>query len=433
MAQESVPVGRAPSRRSFLKQSTAATVGASVIGSLAVPRSVHAAAKSVGTLKIGLVGCGGRGIGAGRQAMDADSDCRLVAVGDAFENRLNESKKRLGDHAKYDVDDSRCFVGFDAYKHVIDACDVVLLATPPHFRPAHYRYAVEQGKHLFVEKPVAVDAPGVRSVMETNEMAKEKGLAVVSGLCWRYDHGVRETIRRVKEDGYIGDVAAIQSEYLTGLLWGGNDNPAWSRMEHQMRNWLYYTWLSGDHNNEQHIHSLDKVMWLMDDQPPVKAAGMGGRIQRTGKKFGNVYDHFSITYEFAGGLHAHCRCRQQKDCFNHTDEYVTGTKGYAEILANRLWTHGGLEWKYDGPKPNMYEVEHQELFASIRSGQPIHNGDYMAKSTMMAIMGRMVAYTGQELTWDECLASQERLGPEKYEWGDVPYPKVAIPGKTKFV
>lgn len=432
MPQDTTPVANL-SRRHFLKRSSIGTVAASTLGSLAIPRAVHAADAPIGTLKIGLVGCGGRGSGAAVNAMDADKDCKLVALGDAFEDSLQRSKKNLGQHPKYAVDDSHCFVGFDAYKHVIDASDVVILATPPHFRPEHYRYAVEAGKHLFVEKPVAVDAPGVRHVMETNAMAHEKKLAVVSGLCWRYDSGVRETMRCILEEGMIGDLMSIQSDYLTGPLWVRDDKPQWSRMEYQMRNWMYYTWLSGDHCVEQHIHSLDKILWLMGDKPPVKAFGLGGRIQRTEKKYGNVYDHFTATYEFENGLHAHSHCRQQANCHNNTDEYVTGTKGHALILEHRIWTRDGKEWKYNGPKPSMYDVEHQELFASIRNGEPIHNGDYMAKSTMLAIMDRMVAYTGQQLTWDQCLASQERLGPTTYAWEDIPEPPIAIPGKTKFV
>ena len=426
------------SRRDFLKHSSMA-VGAAVGSGLVIPRGVHAQGAGSETLKIGLVGCGGRGTGAAANALSADSNCKLVAMGDAFADRLEMCRRRLsrqydGDE-RFAVDEERCFAGFDAYKQVIDSgVDVVLLCTPPHFRPEHYRYAVEAGKHLFVEKPVAVDAPGVRSVMETNELAKEKGLAVVSGLCWRYDLGVRETMRQILEEKLIGDVVSIQSDYLASQLWHRGDKPDWSRMEFQMRNWLYFTWLSGDHNTEQHVHSLDKIMWLMGDTPPVRASGMGGRIQRTDPKFGNIYDHFAVTYEFENGVHAHSRCRQQDGTDTHVDEYVTGTKGFAEILAKEIRTQDGSTWTYTGPSPNMYDVEHVELFASIRRGEPIHNGDYMAKSTMLAIMGRMVAYTGQSLTWDECLASTERLGPTVYEWSDnVPESVVAVPGRTKFV
>ncbi|MEX0937057.1 MAG: Gfo/Idh/MocA family oxidoreductase [Pirellulales bacterium] len=419
----------ADSRRDFLQKSSV-LAGAAVVGSLAVPRSVHAAQSE--TLRIGLVGCGGRGSGAAVNAMKADDNCKLVALADAFPDQVEECRKRLqqAGGTKFDVTPDRCFSGFDAYQKLIDCgVDVVLLATPPHFRPEHFRACVEAGKHVFVEKPVAVDAPGVRSVMETNKLAREKNLAVVSGLCWRYDHGVRETIGRI-HDGAIGDVVAIQSNYNAGTLWHRGDNPDWSRMEYQMRNWLYYTWLSGDHNVEQHIHSLDKTTWLLGDIAPERATGLGGRQQRTADKWGHIFDHHAVVYEYPGGVRVFAYCRQQDGCSNDVDEYVMGTKGQAIVLKNVI--DGESRWRYRGSKPNMYDVEHEELFASIRSGQPINNGDYMARSTMIAIMGRMCTYTGQTLSWDECLNSAERLGPVEYAWTDVPEPEVAIPGRTQF-
>ena len=419
------------SRREFLKTSTAATVGGSLLGALAVPRSAHAAGSDV--LKIGLVGCGGRGTGAAANAMKADPHCKLVAMADTFADRIEMSRKSLeragGD--KYAVTDEQCFVGFDAYKQLLATdVDVVILATSPHFRPEHYAATIAAGKHCFVEKPVAVDAPGYRSVLETNKAAREKKLSVVSGLCWRYDHGVRATMDQI-QNGAIGDVLAVQSTYNTGQLWHRGDDPKWSRMENQMRNWLYYTWLSGDHNVEQHIHSLDKTAWLMGDDHPVKAWGLGGRQQRTDPKYGHIFDHHAVVYEYPNGKRVFAYTRQQTGCSTDVEEVVIGTKGTAEVLGNRI--AGQTEWRYQGEKPNMYQAEHDELFASIRSGKPIHNGDYMANSTMIAIMGRMATYTGQTLTWEQAIASQERLGPDKYEWGDMPEPVVAIPGKTPFV
>lgn len=419
------------SRRDFMKTSTAAAVGGAVLSQLAVPRMAHAAGDDL--LKIGLIGCGGRGTGAAVQAMRADKNCKLVTMADAFADRLEMSKKSLqrsgGD--KFAVTDDMCFVGFDAYKKVLASdVDVVILTTPPHFRPEQYRAAIEAGKHCFVEKPVAVDAPGYRSVLETNQLARDKKLAVVSGLCWRYDHGVRATMEKI-QDGAIGDIVAVQSVYNTGQLWHRGDDPKWSRMEYQLRNWLYYAWLSGDHNVEQHIHSLDKSAWLMGDAHPIKAWGLGGRQQRTDPKYGHIFDHHAVMYEYPGGKRVFAYCRQQNGCANQVDETVMGVKGTARILANRIESEGE-KWRFRGPKPNMYQVEHNELFASIRKGAPIHNGDYMANSTMIAIMGRMVTYTGQELTWEEVTSSKERLGPTKYEWGDLPEPPVAIPGETKF-
>ncbi len=418
------------SRRSFLKTSAQAAAATTMLGTLAVPGRVHAAAGDL--LKIGLVGCGSRGAGAAANAMRADKQCQLVAMADAFSDRLESARGHLQEAGgeKFAVTDETCFVGFDAYKKLLATdVDVVILATPPHFRPEHFRAAVEAGKHSFVEKPVAVDAPGVRSVLATSELAREKGLAVVSGLCWRYDHGVRATVERIR-DGAIGEVVAIQSTYNSGTLWHHGDDPSWSRMEYQLRNWLYYTWLSGDHNVEQHIHSLDKVMWLMGDVPPTSATGMGGRQQRTDLKYGHIFDHHAVVYDFPGGVKAFAYCRQQSGCSSYVDENVLGAKGQAQVLKHRI--DGDQTWRYRGPKPNMYDVEHEELFASIRSGGPINNGRTMAQSTMLAIMGRMCTYTGKTLTWEQCLASTERLGPDRYEWGDLPEPPVAVPGITPF-
>jgi predicted dehydrogenase len=325
------------------------------------------------------------------------------------------------------------FSGFDAYKQVVDSgVDVVLLAEPPHFRPQHLAYAIAAGKHAFVEKPIAVDAPGVRSVVESRQLAGRKGLAVVSGLCWRYDPGVQETMRHVIEDRAIGDIVAIRSCYNTGTLWHRGDKPTWSRMEYQIRNWLYHTWLSGDHIVEQAVHSLDKVAWLQGDKSPVRAFGTGGRQQRTGAEFGDIFDHHSVFFEFPSGVQAAFMCRQQDHCTGYVDEFVLGTKGTAQILEHRI--EGEHPWHFEGPKVDMYDREHVALFDSIRKGPPINNGHYLTNSTMLAIMGRMCTYTGEALHWDECYTNNERLGPQEYAWNDdVPKSVVAVPGVTKFL
>ena len=311
------------------------------------------------------------------------------------------------------------FTGFDAYKSVIDSdVDVVLLATPPHFRPAQFAYAIEHGKHCFVEKPVAVDVPGALSVQKTAEEAKRKNLAVVSGLCWRYDLGVRETMQRI-QDGAIGDVLAIESRYNSGTLWHRGREPEWSEMEYQIRNWLYFTWLSGDHITEQAIHSLDKTGWLIGDTAPKQVMGIGGRQQRTDKKYGNIFDHHVVFYEYPNDVRVFFTCRQQDNCTSFVDENVIGTKGTARILTNTI--KGEKKWKYRGPKPSMYRVEHEELFKSIRNGSPINNGAYMTNSTLLAIMGRMGTYTGQDIRWEDVMSSTEKLGPSKYEWADAPH------------
>jgi predicted dehydrogenase len=329
---------------------------------------------------------------------------------------------------RIDVTPDRQFSGFDAYQKVIDSgVDVIILATPPHFRPDHLTYAVEKGKHVFVEKPISVDMAGAARVEATCKEAAAKGLAIVSGLCWRYDLGVCETVKRI-QDGAIGDIVSIESSYNGGTLWHRGDKPDWSRMEYQLRNWLYYTWLSGDIIAEQAVHSLDKTAWLLGDMSPVKAMGMGGRQQRTDAKYGNVFDHFTVFYEYPTGQSVYFTCRQQDNCTMRVDEVVHGTKGKAEVLAGRIWNPSGSEWRYDGPKPSMYVNEHVELFKSIRDGNPINNGHYMVNSTRIAHFGRMAAYTGQTMAWDDAIADPTRLGPEQYGWTDIPEPPVAVPG-----
>ena len=316
------------SRRDFLKTGTAAVLAGAFTSALSVEKSVYAAGSDI--LKIGLVGCGGRGTGAALQALTADPNTRLTAVADTFADRVSAKLGELKNSAAADrvtVDADHQFVGFDGYKKVIDSgVDVVLLATPPHFRPAHLKAAVEAGKHCFVEKPVAVDAPGVRSILATCEQAKAKGLSIVSGLCWRYDYGMRDTFKQI-HDGGVGDIVAIQASYNTQELWMHPRKPEWSDMEWQVRNWLYFTWLSGDFNNEQHVHSLDKVAWAMKDETPVKATGIGGRQVRTGPEYGNIYDHFSVVYEYANGVKAFTSCRQQAGTTPDVSDHVMGTKG----------------------------------------------------------------------------------------------------------
>jgi predicted dehydrogenase len=424
---------KSSTRRDFLKTSTGAAVGAALTSTLAVPRAVHAGASE--TLRVGLIGAGGRGTGAAQNALNASQDNVLVAIGDAFADKARSSLEILRgfDDVKdrVQVSDDHLFSGFDAFKQVTDAVDVVILATPPHFRPQHLAYAVEAGKHAFVEKPVAVDAPGVHSIIETCEKAKQKGLAIVSGLCWRYQPNVQETVRRVVEDKAIGDIVSIQSCYNAGTLWHRGDKPEWSRMEYQIRNWLYFDWLSGDHICEQAVHSLDKTAWVQGDVHPISAFGMGGRQQRTGAEYGNIYDHHTVFYEYPNDVKVFFTCRQQTNTTPFVDEIVFGTKGRAQIIACRI--EGENSWQPEkSPRTDMFVREHEELFKSIRNGQPINNGQYMANSTMIAVMGRMCTYTGQSLTWEQAFNSQERLGPQAYGWtDDVPPANVAIPGKNQ--
>jgi predicted dehydrogenase len=418
------------SRRQFLGTSAAAAALVSL-------PHVHAAGSDV--LRVGLVGCGGRGTGAAGQALNADPYVKLVAMGDAFADRINTSLETLEKDekiaAKIDVPPDRRFAGFDAYRHVVAASDVVLLCTPPHFRPLHLAVAVEAGKHVFAEKPVAVDAPGIRSVLATCERAKAKNLSVVSGLCMRHHNGFKETVRRI-HDGAVGDIHTLQANDYRGKIWVFPRQPGWTDMYWQMRNWYYFTWLSGDFNVEQHVHMLDTCSWVMKDEYPVKAVGMGGRQQRTGPEYGHIYDHFAVTYEYANGAKLFATCRQQVGCAQDISAHIAGTKGRAELSArhNRVLPASGTAWQYDGPKNDQFQTEHDELFASIRSGKPINNGEYMAKSTLLAIMGRMAAYTGQAVTWEKALNSKEDLSPPRYDWDvALAIPPVAVPGVTKLV
>jgi predicted dehydrogenase len=432
-----------PSRRDFLKRSTA-VVGGALAGGLSIRRSAHAAED--GTLKIGLIGCGGRGTGAAVNALNADENAKLVAMADAFPDRVEGSLGRLksGKHAeRIAVDAHHCFSGFDAYQQLLESdVDVVILAATPHFRPRHLKACVEAGKHVFCEKPVAVDAPGIRSVLASTEQAEKKGLSIVSGLCWRYHFGVQETMKRVL-DGTIGRVVSIQETYNTRHVGRSQPRQAdWTEMAYQLRNWYFFTWLSGDHNTEQHVHSLDKASWAMGDEPPVQAWGLGGRQVKNDPKYGNIYDHHAVVYEYEGGTRVYAYCRQQNGCWNSTEDYFFGTKGTCNVL-NKYRVErpdGEVTWRYDGPKCNMYDEEHKALFSAIRSGNPINNGRYMATSTMLAIVGRMATYTGGMIKWEDAMNSEETLAPASYSWDADPpimpdesgnYP-VAMPGVTKF-
>lgn len=419
-------------RRDFLKTSTLATVG-----TMSLASAVHAAGNDV--LRVGLIGCGSRGSGAASQALMADSQVKLTAMGDAFGDRLEASLENLrnidGLAAKIDVPPERRFVGFDAYKEVLaSGVDIVLLTTPPGFRPLHLQAAVEAGKHVFAEKPCAVDAPGVHSVLKSCEEAKRKNLAVVSGLCLRYHAPYREAVRRM-HNGAIGEIQTLLANDYRGPIWVYPKKEEWTDMYWQMRNWYYFTWLSGDFNVEQHVHNLDVCAWAMGEQYPVKAIGMGGREVRKGPEYGNIFDHHSVVYEYANGTRLISNTRQIPGCKNDISVHIFGSQGTATLTERRNGVRitAPSEWIYREEAKNLYQVEHDELFASIRAGRPINNGEYMAKSTLLAIMGRMATYTGQEITWDMAWNSKEDLTPPRYDWGEIATPPIAVPGVTRFV
>jgi myo-inositol 2-dehydrogenase/D-chiro-inositol 1-dehydrogenase len=418
-------------RRDFLK--TTAAVSASALA-LAHAPFVHA--DSNDTIRVGLIGCGQRGTGAAAQALRADRNAKLWAMGDAFSDRLKSSLGNLSrDPAlrdKISVKD-RCFTGFNAYQDVINSgVHVVLLCGPPGFRPQHLRAAVTANKHIFAEKPVAVDAPGVRAVMAACDDARQRNLSIVSGLCYRYEPAKRALVARIHEGG-VGQILALHTTFNTGGLWMHPRQPHWSDMEWQMRNWLYFTWLSGDHNVEQHVHSLDKMAWVMNDRYPDSCVGLGGRQQRIDPEYGHIFDHHAVVYNYPNGVKCHSYCRQYEGVANEVTDFVIGTTGKAAVMRHAISNHQGVEsWRYQGPQPNMYQVEHNELFASIRAGQPINNGEYMCKSTLMGIMGRMATYTGRVVTWQQAMNSTEDLSPPRYEWGPLSVAPVARPGITQF-
>jgi predicted dehydrogenase len=384
-------------------------------------------------IRVGLVGCGGRGTQAAQQAVEGAPGMELVALGDMFRDRLDKAagilKLSLG--AKYKVNESRSFTGFDAYKNVIANCDYVCFATPPGFRPQHLRAAVEAGKHAFIEKPVAVDGPGIRSVIDSGEMAKQKKLGIVAGTQYRYMPAYMETIKRV-HDGQIGKTLGMEVYFLTGELWRYPRQASWSDMEWQLRNWYYFTWLSGDFIVEQHVHNMDTMCWALQGHP-TKAVALGGRQARTDKQFGHIYDHFSVEFDFPGGVKASSYCRQNDGTFSRVGDRIVGSKGVAELrgLGQPGRITGENKWRYDGAFPNPYVLEHKALVESVRAGKPINEARQVAESTLCAIIGREAAYTGGEITWEQALNSETVLGPESHSFGDAPTPSVAIPGKTK--
>ena len=312
--------------------------------------------------------------------------------------------------------------------------DAIAIATSVPSNASLARRALEAGKHAFVEKPIATDACGVRSVMETCQLATEKRLSVVTGLCYRYERRKRETIERIR-NGAVGDIVALQCTYNVGELWHRGRSPEWSEMEYQMRNWLYFTWLSGDHVVEQHIHSLDKLAWAMGNEYPVKATASGGRAVRTGAEYGNVFDHFDTVFEWANGLRGFSACRQWAgNVATDVSDWVFGTRGKANLQSGEIEAGPAWRWSWKSDEPDdMYQNEHDELFASIRKGEPIADGEIMCKSTLMAILARMSAYTGQTITWEQALNSRENLSPPAYVWGPIEPAPLARPGVTQFV
>ena len=420
-------------RRTFLSASggalAAAAIGTTALDAL--PSMVHNSSDE--TIRVGLVGCGGRGTGAATNALNVEPRVKIVALGDLFADRLESSHKDLldGDHAdRVDVPEEMRFSGWDNFEKVIDNCDVVILATTPHFRPEQIEKAVAAGKHIFAEKPIATDAPGVARVRQAARIADQKGLTLVSGLCYRYQDSKQQTIDRI-HDGSIGDIVTLQCTYNTGGLWHRGRKDEWSEMEYQIRNWYYFNWLSGDHITEQSIHSIDKMMWVMKDTPPAKCTASGGRACRTDEKWGDIYDHFNCVFEWDNGTKLFHSCRQWSGADGDVSDYVFGTRGTAAIQRHRV--DGEVNWRFDGSPNDMYDAEWIELFRSVKGERDrINNGEYMCNSTLAAILGRTAAYTGKTITWDEMVKSELDLSPPAYEFGPAPVVEIARPGTTKF-
>ncbi|MCO5053638.1 MAG: Gfo/Idh/MocA family oxidoreductase [Verrucomicrobiae bacterium] len=427
-------------RREFLGQS------ALIAGALAAPAILTSKAFAADDtpLRVGLVGCGGRGTGAAGQALQADPHVHLVAMGDAFAEKIQPALQTLrtvadkqGFPERIKVTPETCFAGLDAYQKVIDSgVDVVLLCTPPGFRPQHFKAAVTAGKHVFCEKPMATDATGVRSVMETAKLARQKNLSVLAGFCWRYDYPRRELFQKL-HDGAIGDIRSIYANYYTSPV---KPMPAaetrpkdMGDVEWQVRNWYNFVWLSGDGLVEQACHSVDKIAWAMKDVPPLKAVAVGGR--QIPNHQGNIYDHMFVVYEFENDVHAFLGQRQISNCFSENSDYIMGATGSAKITwAAGPVIHGKENWRFRGPKTDMYQNEHNEFFAGIRSGKHIFDADWMAQSTLMGIMGRMAAYTGQEVTWEEALNSKESIVPATLDWKmPLAIAPMAVPGMTPLI
>ena len=426
-------------RRSFVKKTT---IGAGAL--LAVPYSVDAMVNvgNVKKLKLCVVGCGGRGTGAAVQALRADKDVELVAMADAFQDTLDNSlksiKEELDGEIKVNVKQKNKFVGFDAFKKAIDISDVVILASPPGFRPLHFEYAINNDKHVFMEKPVAVDAFGVRRVLNSAKLATQKKLNVVVGLQRRYQKNYLALMDRVRKND-IGKIISGQVYWNSPGVWVRKRLNGQSEMEYQMRNWYYFNWLCGDHILEQHIHNIDVANWILNEYP-VSANGMGGREVRKGLDHGQIFDHHYVEFNYSSGAVISSQCRHQPGTNRNVSERFQGTKGSVSFKKNKIIDLNGNEiysYKQKGDK-SPYQIEHDKLFKSIRDGNVINDGEYGAKSTLTAIMGRMATYTGQEIKWNQIMESDQNLVPDNLDWSSTPpvipnsegkYP-IPIPGIT---
>ncbi|MHC4693315.1 MAG: Gfo/Idh/MocA family protein [Planctomycetota bacterium] len=425
-------------RRKFLK-STAALAGGALASKLTTGEVTYAGGSDI--IRVGMIGCGGRNTGAAAQALSADPGARLVAMCDIFMDRV-KGKRRILKEQKKDqvtVDDDHCFAGFDGYKHVIEASDVVVIANAAKFHPLQAMTAIKAGKHVFVEKPHGIDPASVKLMQQAAELAKQKKLCLVSGLQSRYHLGYAETVKRI-HDGAIGDVVAIEENFLRGPYGVIQRKEGLTELQWQCSTQYHFRWLSGDDVPQSLVHNLDRSSWAMKDQAPVKCHGLGGRSSMTEPIYGDVFDHHSVVYEFANGTLIYAFCRTTNGCYNNSSSIVLGSKGKASITGCRIW--GETNWRWEG-RCNPYQREHDILFKAIRSGEPVNNGDYMARSTMITVMGQISCYTGKEVTWDQINKSDFYYPPKPEDCrddmeppvksgahGSYPVPK---PGFTKMI
>jgi myo-inositol 2-dehydrogenase/D-chiro-inositol 1-dehydrogenase len=432
--------GPALSRRQFLNNGSAAIAGAAFLGSLPIERSAFAAGTDV--LKIALVGCGGRGSGAASQALSTAGETKLVAMADLQPEQLQKGLNSLTEthRATVDVPPDRQFTDFDGYKKAIALADVVILATSPGFRPLHFEEAVRQGKHVFMEKPVATDAPGIRRVLAAAREAEKKKLKVGVGFQRHHQAGYLEMIKRL-HDGAVGDITFMRCYWDGGSRDGVERLAGETEMHYQIRNWYYFTWLSGDHIVEQHVHNIDVCNWIKGAHP-IRAQGMGGRQVRNAKRHGQIFDHHFVEFEYADGCRMISQCRQIPGCWPTVSEHVLGAKGTADLVAGRnlFAIKGANPWRFgerQGRK-DAYQQEHDDLFAAIRNDKPYNEAESAALSTMTGILGRMCTYSGQQIDWEDALNSKKALVPDSCSWDTQPpvlpdadgfYP-VAMPGKT---
>jgi predicted dehydrogenase len=425
-------------RRKFLK-GTAALAGGALANKLIIDKVAYASGS--GIIRVGMIGCGGRNAGAGAQALTADPGTRLVAMCDIFIDRVKEKLRILKEQKKEQVivDDDHCFAGFDGYKHVIESSDVVLIANAAKFHPLHSMTAIKAGKHVFVEKPHGIDPAGVKLMQQAADLAKQKGLCIISGLQSRYHTGYAETVQRI-HDGAIGDVVAIEENFLRGPYGVIPRREGLSELKWQCSTQYHFRWLSGDDVPQSLVHNLDRSTWVMGDKVPAKCHGLAGRSSMTEPIYGDVFDHHSVVYEYENGVPIYAFCRTTNGCHNDSSSIVLGSRGKADIMGCRIW--GETNWRWEG-RCDPYQREHDVLFKAIRTGKPVNNGDYMARSTMVCVMGQISCYTGKEVTWEqinksdfyyppkpeECHDNMEppvKAGPD----GSYPVPK---PGFTKMI